>query len=191
MNQIKVIKDFVSLDDANKIINYIDKIPGLFDYESFDKRFTKMFGNDSFHKDRSSYPITGLNEIYSIMFNATEKAKKVIAYKYNDDKDIFLSSLWFAKQIPGGFLGPHVDTDNVNVHFIYSAVLYLNTLEDSGSLDFPNLGVSIKPEAGSLVIFPSSGDESLHEVKLIKENRYTVPLAFTRNKELELEFDNS
>ena len=193
MNQIKVIKNFVSLDDANKIITYIDNIPGLFDNESPDKRFTRMFGKDAFQKDRSTYPISGLNEIHGIIFNATEKAKNVIAHEYDDDKDIFLTSLWLAKQISGGFLGPHLDTDpdNANSHFMYSAVLYLNTLEDSGSLDFPTLGVSVKPEAGALVIFPSAGDESWHEVKLIKEDRYTVPLTFTRNKDLELDFDHS
>jgi hypothetical protein len=74
---------------------------------------------------------------------------------------------------------------------VYSAVIYLNTLEDSGSLDFFKIGVSVKPEAGSLVIFPSGGADYWHEVKSIKENRYTVPLVFTRNTDLELYFDNN
>ena len=190
MNQIKVIKDFVSLDDANKIINYIDNNIDSFEQGSADKRFTKMFGKDAFQKDKSTYPVTGLNEIHEIIFNATEIAKKVIAYEYNDDKDLFLASLWLAKQTPGGFLGPHLDTDpdNANSYFTYSAVIYLNTLQDSGNLDFPRVGLSIQPEAGNLVIFPSGDDESWHEVKSIKENRYTVPLIFTRDKEFELTF---
>jgi hypothetical protein len=193
MNQVKVIKDFVSLDDANKIINYIDNNIDLFEQGSADKRFTKMFGKDQFQQDKSTYPVTGLNEIHSTIFNATEVAKNVIAYEYNDDEDIFLTSLWLAKQAPGGFLGPHLDTDpdNSNSHFVYSAVIYLNTLEDSGSLDFFKIGVSVKPESGSLVIFPSGGADYWHEVKSIKENRYTVPLVFTRNKDLELYFDNN
>lgn len=190
MNKIKVIKDFISLDDANKIINYIDKNINLFEQGGVDKRFTKMFGKDAFQKDKSTYPIAGLNEIHDIMFNTIEIAKKVIAYEYNDYKDIFLTSLWLAKQTEGGFLGPHLDTDpdNANHYFMYSAVIYLNTLEDSGNLDFPRIGLSIQPEAGSLVIFPSGDDESWHEVKSIKENRYTVPLIFTRDQEFELTF---
>lgn len=193
MNQIKLIKDFISLDDANKIINYIDNNLSLFEQGGADKRFTKMFGKDDFQKDKSTYPITGLNEIHDIIFNAIEIAKSVIAYEYKDDKDIFLTSLWLAKQGEGGFLGPHLDTDpdNANSHFVYSAVIYLNTLEDSGNLDFPRIGLSIKPESGSLVLFPSGDDESWHEVKSIKENRYTVPLIFTRDKEFELYFDNN
>ena len=190
MSQIKVIKDFVSIDDANKIISYIDNNISLFEYTDNDKRSTKMFGKDAFQKDKSTYPVTGLNEIHEIIFNATEIAKKVITYEYNDDKDLFLASLWLAKQTTGGFLGPHLDTDpdNANSYFTYSAVIYLNTLKDSGNLDFPRVGLSIQPEAGNLVVFPSGDDESWHEVKLIKENRYTVPLIFTRDQEFELTF---
>jgi hypothetical protein len=190
MSQIKVIKDFVSIDDANKIISYIDNNISLFEYTDNDKRSTKMFGKDAFQKDKSTYPVTGLNEIHEIIFNATEIAKKVIKYEYNDDKDLFLASLWLAKQTTGGFLGPHLDTDpdNANSYFTYSAVIYLNTLKDSGNLDFPRVGLSIQPEAGNLVVFPSGDDESWHEVKLIKENRYTVPLIFTRDQEFELTF---
>jgi Rps23 Pro-64 3,4-dihydroxylase Tpa1-like proline 4-hydroxylase len=193
MSQIKVIKDFVSIDDANKIISYIDNNISLFEYTDNDKRSTKMFGKDAFQKDKSTYPITGLNEIHSIILNATEMVKRIIRYEYNENQDIFLTSLWLAKQTQGGFLGPHLDTDpdNANSYFAYSAVIYLNTLEDSGNLDFPRVGLSIQPEAGNLVIFPSGEDESWHEVNLIKENRYTVPLIFTRDKEFELHFDSN
>ena len=193
MSQIKVIKDFVSIDDANKIISYIDKNISLFEYTENDKRSTKMFGKDAFQKDKSTYPITGLNEIHSALLNATEMVKNIIRHEYNDDKDLFLASLWLAKQTESGFLGPHLDTDpdNANSYFTYSAVIYLNTLQNSGSLDFPRIGLSIQPEAGNLVIFPSGDDESWHEVKLIKENRYTVPLIFTRDQDFELHFDSN
>jgi hypothetical protein len=193
MSQIKVIKDFVSIDDANKIISYIDKNISLFEYTENDKRSTKMFGKDAFQKDKSTYPITGLNEIHGALLNATEMVKNIIRHEYNDDKDLFLASLWLAKQTASGFLGPHLDTDpdNANSYFTYSAVIYLNTLQNSGSLDFPRIGLSIQPEAGNLVIFPSGDDESWHEVKLIKENRYTVPLIFTRDQDFELHFDSN
>jgi Rps23 Pro-64 3,4-dihydroxylase Tpa1-like proline 4-hydroxylase len=192
MSQIKLVKDFVSLDDTNNIISYIDNNIALFEYTDNDKRFTKMFGKDAFQKDKSTYPITGLNDIHGIILHATEMVKRIIRYEYNEDKDIFLTSLWLAKQTPGGFIGPHLDTDpdNANSYFAYSAIIYLNTLEDSGSLDFPRIGLSIQPEAGNLVIFPSGEDESWHEVSSIQENRYTVPLIFTRDKDFELTFDN-
>lgn len=193
MSQIKLFKNFVSINDANNIISYIDNHIDLFEHTDSDKRFTKMFGKDAFQKDKSTYPITGLNEIHDVLLNATEMVKNIIRQEYEEDEDIFLASLWLAKQTPGGFLGPHLDTDpdNANSYFAYSAVIYLNTLQDSGSLDFPRIGLSIQPEAGNLVIFPSGEDESWHEVSSIQENRYTVPLIFTRDQDFQLNFDSN
>jgi hypothetical protein len=192
MDQIKIIKNFITIEDTKNIINYIDNNIDLFHYAKTEKRFTKMFGNDVFNKERSTYPVTGLKEIHETIFNATELAKKTILYQYNDKEDIFLTSLWFAKQISGAYLEPHIDAedDGSNSHFSYSAVIYLNTLNDSGDLYFPNLDFSIKTNAGDLVIFPSSGQTYRHEVREIKEDRYNVPLIFTKNKKFELNFAN-
>lgn len=189
MKNIKIFKNFINLNDSYKIINYIDNNLDSFKYVSEYKRFTKMFGRDSFHKNKSTYPITGLKEIHDILFSAIETAKKTIAHEYQEKEDIFLTSLWLAKQIPGAYIGPHVDVDDgSNSHFVYSGVIYLNTLNNSGNLDFPRINLSIKPDAGDLIVFPSDGDAYFHEVKEIHEDRYNVPLIFSRNKDFELQF---
>lgn len=55
-----------------------------------------------------------------------------------------------------GFYRNHVDGDPENQpHRIFACVLYLNTVEEGGETQFPHHGVSVKPVAGRMVIFPS------------------------------------
>jgi predicted 2-oxoglutarate/Fe(II)-dependent dioxygenase YbiX len=58
-----------------------------------------------------------------------------------------------------------------------SVVLYLNDDYDGGEISFPHVrnGVSIKPEAGSAIFFPSNY-VFVHEVSEIKNGiRYALP----------------
>jgi hypothetical protein len=53
---------------------------------------------------------------------------------------------------------------------MFTILLYINDDYEGGEIHFPNENVTIKPEAGSVVIFPSN---LLHEVKtVISGNRY-------------------
>ena len=74
-----------------------------------------------------------------------------------------------SKYFMGAKMGPHVD-DHGDTRFrpILSAVLYLNDDYDGGELHFKNQGITIKPEAGSLVIFPSI-QPYVHESKTIQK----------------------
>jgi hypothetical protein len=189
MEKIKVIKDVISIDDANLIIDYIDKNLESFTSSPKWKRFQMMFGVDAYHGERSKPVIDGLQDITSLVKEHMDIIKKIISYEFDDQEEIFLSSLWLAKQIPGAAIKGHLDVDDgSNDHFVYSAVLYLNKVDIGGVLDFPKLGVSIKPEFGDLVVFPSIGEDMFHEVKTIGEDRYTLPMWFTKNKSLELPF---
>jgi hypothetical protein len=189
MDKIKVIKNVITPEDANLIIDYINTNLESFGKSPGNKRFTKMFGFDATHQHMSKVTIEGeLEDIRDLIRGYVNKAIGIIEDEYKDN-GVLLSSLWFAKQIDGGDIRGHSDIDNgLNDHFVYSAVLYLNTVEDGGVLEFPKLGISIKPVFGDLVIFPSHGDDMFHEVKRIGEDRYTLPMWFTKNKENELLF---
>lgn len=76
----------------------------------------------------------------------------------------------------GGEMGPHVDHYG-ETHYIplMSAVLYLNDTLEGGELNFPNQGVTIKPKAGSAIVFPSV-EPFLHEsLQVTKGVKYIVP----------------
>ena len=188
MDKIKVIKNVIKTDDAALIINYMNR-----NIDSFvtggGKRFHKLFGIDEFHKEISSPVVEGVEDITDLMKDTVNSIKKILAHEFNDNDEILLASFWLGKQIPGARVGSHLDVDDgTNSHFIYSAVLYLNTIQDGGVLEFPALDVAIKPEFGDLVIFLSGGEDMAHEVKIINEERYTIPMWFTKNKSLELLF---
>jgi hypothetical protein len=67
------------------------------------------------------------------------------------------------------------DGEKMNVHYDqggdkkikYGAVLYLNDNYDGGQIYYPNVGIQIKPSAGSLVVHPSNKKYS-HGVKVVK-----------------------
>lgn len=51
---------------------------------------------------------------------------------------------------------PHFDGGSSDVSRQVSCICYLNDNYEGGELEFPNFGVKIKPEAGMLILFPSS-----------------------------------
>lgn len=189
MEAIKVLKNCIRSQDAQSIIDYINKNQDSFDTGPKRLRFQRMFGDDHYHGERSAKVISGVDEIQEILKTVIDLSIKSIADKFKEDKDIYLASLWLAKQIPGAEIRGHVDTDSgINYHYAYSAILYLNTPYTSSPLEFPLLGLAIKPEFGDLVVFKSADKTSFHRVKIINEDRYSIPLWFTKDKNYELKF---
>lgn len=83
------------------------------------------------------------------------------------------------RQTPGNGMEAHVDErhdirDGAVREF--AAVVYINGDYKGGELHYVNLGVEVKPEAGSLMLF-KTGDEYLHEVKPVTGtvSRYCLP----------------
>jgi hypothetical protein len=189
MNTIKVLKNCINHEDAQSIINYIDTNQDSFVFGENNLRLTKMFGDDNFHKDLSKKIITGMEEIEDILKTIINLSIKSISDEFEDTEDIYLSSLWLAKQTPGAQIDGHIDTDgNVNKHYAYSVILYLKTTINSSPLEFPFLNLEIMPTLGDLIIFKSSDFSSFHKVKTINEDRYSVPMWFTKDKNYELKF---
>jgi hypothetical protein len=190
MQSIKTIKNFIPIEDASTLIEYIDQNLHSFSSDRNGLWFKKFFGIDDIYKHGKGEPIIdGLGNIKELSVNIVKDVKNTMSEHFNDPEPIFLNSFWFAKHLPGDNVLAHVDTeDGYNQQFVYSAILYLNTVEDGGVLNFPNLNLSFKPEACDLIIFPSNGEEMLHEVMGIGEDRYTLPMWFTKDKALELKF---
>jgi hypothetical protein len=73
-----------------------------------------------------------------------------------------------------GGLPLHNDQENVGSRTLGS-ILYLNDDYDGGELRFPEFGISLKPEAGSVVMFPSNF-LYMHEVlPMTNGSRYAMP----------------
>lgn len=81
-----------------------------------------------------------------------------------------LSILKYSK---AGYLPPHQD-QGVSSR-VLSTVGYLNDNYDGGEIHFPYVNITIKPEAGSVIFFPSNFIY-VHEVRpMMNGTRYAVP----------------
>lgn len=82
-------------------------------------------------------------------------------------------SIHLLKYGPGGHLPAHQD-QGVSSR-VLSSVMYLNDNYSGGEIEFVNSGVKVKPEAGSIIFFPSNF-LYIHEVYPITDGfRYSMP----------------
>jgi hypothetical protein len=74
-------------------------------------------------------------------------------------------------------MGKHVDAEDPTDtnHPVVSGVLYLNDDYEGGEIYFPEQGVKIKPEAGSLIMFPAYRPYFHHPLPVTSGNKYMVP----------------
>lgn len=85
----------------------------------------------------------------------------------------WIESLNFLKYEVGNYFKAHVDAGAALVRRI-SLVYYFNDDYEGGEVEFSNQGVSLKPKANELLIFPSD-HVFLHEVKPITSGvKYSV-----------------
>jgi predicted 2-oxoglutarate/Fe(II)-dependent dioxygenase YbiX len=92
------------------------------------------------------------------------------------------SPLSISKYIKGSFMGAHVDEYPGQVKEpIMSGVMYLNSDYLGGELNFPEQGVKIKPEAGSIVVFPSVKPFYHESLEILEGEKYMSPVFWIRN----------
>jgi hypothetical protein len=82
----------------------------------------------------------------------------------------------------GSGMGPHCDNYDGHTTLAFSMIVYLNDEYEGGEIEFPNQGISLKPEEGSLIIFPSN-EPYLHKVnEVLSGKRYTSHLSVYKGK---------
>lgn len=81
-----------------------------------------------------------------------------------------MSSLIINKYFVGSETSPSIGSYRDDAHI--SALLYLNDDYEGGELVFPEQGVSIKPFAGSIVVFPSTEPFFYQNNKIISGEKY-------------------
>lgn len=96
----------------------------------------------------------------------------------NLDKDNYnlnLDSVTIKAWNEGQAMGPHFDGQDGNKDLAFSLVAYVNDDYEGGEISFPNHNITVKPKAGSLIMFPSQ-EPYIHEVKpIVSGTRYMSP----------------
>ena len=93
------------------------------------------------------------------------------------DLGVFPDEITIRKYYPGGQMGPHIDCeqDDEEARLTASLVLYLNDDFDGGLVSFSEQNISIKPEPGSLLIFPSTKPYYHASSMIVSGNKYMCP----------------
>jgi Rps23 Pro-64 3,4-dihydroxylase Tpa1-like proline 4-hydroxylase len=114
--------------------------------------------------------------VYNTLQNAIKDVAKHYAVECNIELP-YASLSSISKYVTGAYMGPHVDDYGVsNINPLISAVLYLNDDYEGGEINFPNQKIQIKPDAGSIVVFPSISPYT-HESKIIASGeKYMAPI---------------
>lgn len=120
--------------------------------------------------------------IYSELESAILEAAK--CYEETTGTSVGIpQQLSISKYFEGASMGPHVDwdEDHARLEPIVSAVMYLNDDYTGGELHFREQNVTIKPEAGSIVIFPSVEPFFHQSNPIISGNKYMSPIFWYKN----------
>jgi predicted 2-oxoglutarate/Fe(II)-dependent dioxygenase YbiX len=173
------------LSNTDELIKFIENTDYLLEENSFLSPWKEwnayqseyLFGMQKQFKSNNLIISTssGFSEskyIHTTIYNTIMKAADHYSEHHLIDPGM-LSPISISKYFEGKLMGPHVDAHDNDPTKTISCVLYLNDDYSGGELNFPDHGIFIKPEAGSLVIFPS---KYMHESKIIKSGvKYMSP----------------
>jgi hypothetical protein len=189
---IVLTEGFVSYEDAHELMSWIDNNIGQFhvyEFQNNPRRHAIRYGKDQVFWDTSPHEIYAIDDIEPLVRSYFTKVTDAMEQIYRSSKKLYVNSFWLAKQEAGAVVKPHHDSHSgMNPQFTHSIICYLNANQVGGELDFPELEISIKPPGGSMVSFISQGEELLHEVKEITQDRYTMLFWLTDKPEYEVTF---
>jgi len=161
---IKVFKDFVTDDECNYLMNFLDNVQ---DSSVSDSNFKKI----SLRPESET--------IKKLLLKILDKAKK----EFNNN-DLFITSYMLSFYNPGYAMGFHVDTEDMRECNKISMVVYLNNDFKGGDIVFPIIDFRHSPKAKELVCFLSELQENAHGVETIESGkRYVMPIFITDEKE--------
>jgi hypothetical protein len=174
------VKNFIDQKDINKIINYMDSEMGLDpNLAPRSRRVLKFGGQEDSEYLLPTRDIEILGDIKDLIISLWIKGANTIMNETKTEKIVYPSTLWLSKQWPGNFIAPHRDNNELSGYrYSHSAILYLNKQSSGGKISFPEQKISIAPETGEFVFFDAL---ELHEVTMVRQNRYTVTMWFTED----------
>lgn len=160
------------IDESDSMISDAGALSKWYDWKSSNDDY--IFGQrkdiDQLKLDSSpnniKYLITQLQDSLSFAVDDYCKRLQLMPGK--------MSPIGISKYYAGSGMGPH--TDQGPLAYL-SAVFYLNDDYDGGELEFPNQGVTIKPTANSIIVFPST-EPYVHDPKIVTSGEKYISPAF-------------
>jgi hypothetical protein len=164
---VKHVPKFMNALDATNVYMYAKDNDLLFtEYGNNEKEFT-------FHANFTDIDVKNILDEYG------KKVWDFVSKNYEGNFLEYDNSKTHLARFSEGY-GMHEHFDSTKPNDI-ATLIYINDNYDGGDIYFPELDISIKPEAGDLICFPDTPD-FVHGVKPITSGiRYTSPRWITRS----------
>jgi hypothetical protein len=137
---------------------YAESDTHVYGEKKFMRRFDLNQETDEDMKNKSERLIESLSEHmcncfkkYSEIYSIDEEDLKYAMHIINHSGTLFSIN----KYNEGRHMGPHVDFNEVNNQIRFVIAIYFNDDHEGGELHFKNHDITIKPKAGSIIMFPT------------------------------------
>lgn len=189
-SKIVILNSIISKDDCLEFQEYIDlmneKVSNLFCRYQEGKRLYLPIGIDlCYENPLFSLGISTVADKKDLFYKNFNNILSKLTAHFNELETVYVCNFWLAKQYAGSAISEHEDTDNINNHFDYTAIAYLNDASSSSPLEFPELNFSYQPKMGDVIVFKTK-ESGTHLVKEINDTRYSIPIWITKNKKFAL-----
>ena len=185
LNLINRIESYIStnnLDWQEATVGYKQKMPEYRDCVDFKIKFYDYPGKDPYMKE--------FDKIWQDVHDVQKVALDDYSSMYNIDLK-YWEAMNFIKYGEGQHFSEHADHGWSYVCTV-SLVAYLNDDYDGGELSFGKLGISFKPKAGDLYIFPSTYLFSHRAMPVTSGLKYSIVTMLDYNEKMHRpEFTNS
>ena len=179
-SKIKVIENFISEEDANAFIEYINK--NCLDTDKFAIGVKAL--EDGNIRCQANIPevhsLDNHKEMHELMHKYSGKFLEECYKFFQDEFDLYTTAIWMTRFAKNTQLPAHVDNHPGAEHLFRSGVIYLNDDYDGGYLKFFEHEFTYKPKKFSLVLFDST---YLHQItNVVSGVRMAVPIWATKDK---------
>lgn len=175
MHNVRLIRDVISQDEANYLVNFAKSV------EKWE------YGGSDFWDDRSLNAINIYNnlskEVGLLLYDIRFRMKKAIEEAYVLDQEVYPDLTQIVRWFPGMEQPPHADdmtnTEDLEIinsfgHRHFGAILYLNDDYSGGHTYYPQHDFEVTPVVGALAVHPGTPDH-LHGVTKVEDDiRYTI-----------------
>jgi len=120
---------------------------------------SNIYGQQKYIDSRPLSNDQNLNKKMLYLINAIKEPLHMCSNRYADAKQLgnITEINYFAinKYFSGQAMGPHLDSYGDSNKITFSILIYLNDNYEGGEIEFPEQNIKIKPEEGSVLIFPT------------------------------------